>query len=525
MIVKPYSNLVLLFSLLLGLVFSSILAWSFYDLETRTIASRFAQDVDEQASSIEREITLNFEAVYALKGLYDSSEHVTADEFKQFASQLLERHSNIQALEWIPKINHNDRIDYEVERQQDYPEFIITERNPQDSMVTAEKRDIYFPVSYLEPYIGNEAALGFDLASDSRRQKALFSAAQSGELIASASITLVQERSNAKGFLAFLPIYQGRPITKDERSAKLTGFVLGVFRIDDLIEQAIITSSQQKINFIINDVTMSPPERLFQYDIPLSNVKNKSFLYQKSLSNLGGRQWSISATPSNKYFSEHRSSTPFVIGFLVAIFIIFGIAYVFFLARHSTSTEQLLIARTTELTEIKDKLSRITLNDSLTGLANRRHFDIYLEQEWARAMRSKQTLSLILIEVDYFKQFNDYYGSQSADSCLKLVASTIESSADRVTDLVVRYDEEEFAIILPDVGAEEASTIAERCRKNVEKTEISNINSSVADHITISVGCSTITPEANSNRLSLVNRVNEALYKAKSSGRNQSHTI
>ena len=522
---KPYSNLVLLFSLLLGLVFSSILGWSFYDLETRTIASRFAQDVDEQVSSIEREIALNFEAVYALKGLYDSSEHVTDDEFKQFSSLLLDRHTNIQALEWIPKINHRERTDYERNRQQDYPEYIIIERNQQGNMVTAAVRDDYFPVSYLEPYIGNEAALGFDLASNSRRQEALISATQSGDLIVSASITLVQERAKQKGFLAFLPIYEGRPITKDERAAKLTGFVLGVFRIDDLIEHAITRSSQQKINFSIVDANISPPEQLFQYDVPLSNVKNKSFVYQKSLSTLGGRQWSISATPSNKYFSEHRSSTPFVIALLVAIFITFGIAYIFLLARHSSSTEQLVLERTAELNKAKDELDRITLNDSLTGLANRSHFDSYLEQEWARAMRSKQPLSLIMVEVDYFTQFNDYYGHPSGDSCLKLVASILENTVKRATDLVVRYDKEEFAIILPDIDSEEASIIAERCRENIGKAEISNINSSVAEHVTISVGCSTITPEANSNRLSLINRVNEALYKAKSSGRNQSHTI
>jgi diguanylate cyclase (GGDEF)-like protein len=521
--VKPYSNFVLLFSLLLGLVFSSILGWSFYDLETRTIASRFAQDVDEQASSIEREIALNFEAVYALKGLYDSSENVTAEEFKQFSSQLLARHSNIQALEWSPKIKHRVRIDYELNRQQDYPEFIIIERNQQGNMITAAMRDEYFPVSFLEPYIGNEAALGFDLTSNVKRHKALNSATQSGNLVITPNITLVQ---NQKGFLAFLPIYQGRPITKDERAAKLLGFVIAVFRINDLIEKAITRSSQQKINFNLVDVTLSPPEKLFQYDVPLSDAKNKSaFLYQKSLMPLGGRQWNILATPTNKYFSEHRSSTPFVIALLVAIFIIFGIVYIFLLARHSSVIEQTVVEKTAELNETKTELARITLNDNLTGLANRRRFDAYLKQEWARAMREKQPLSLIMIEIDYFKQFIDHYGYQSGDSCLKLVASTVESTAKRATDLVARYDDEVFIIILANVEATEASTLAELCRESIEKTEISHISSNVSEHITISVGCSTLVPEANSKPFSLVNRVDEALYKAKSSGRNQSHTI
>lgn len=521
---KSYSSLVLILSLAIGLAFSFILGWSFYDLETRSIASQFGRDVDSHVSSIEREITLNFETVHALKGLYDSSEHVTDAEFKRFASGLLARHNNIQALEWIPKVSLEDRASFEKKRQQDYPSFTITERSREGKMATASERDVYFPVSYLEPYTGNETALGFDLASNEQRLKALVESQQSGKLISTASITLVQETENQKGFLVFLPIYKGLPTTKDQRVENLLGFVLGVFRIGDLVEHSIAYSPKQNINFNLIDITVTPPETLFEYNVPLTKkIADPDFLYSKTLAPIGGRQWSILSSPTDKYFTEHRSSTPFVITLLVTVFIFFGVAYVFLLARHAATVEEAVLEKTFELNDTKNELERISLSDGLTGIANRRHFDAYLEQEWARAIRDKQPLSLIMLDIDHFKKFNDHYGHLAGDSCLKMVAHTLDNTAQRATDLVARYGGEEFAIILPNVA--DAAVVAEKCRTNIEKEEIAHVESDVADHVTVSIGYATITPTVEMRLITLVNSADGALYKAKNTGRNKIYTL
>ncbi|OUR64639.1 hypothetical protein A9Q79_04885 [Methylophaga sp. 42_25_T18] len=517
---KTYSNLVLILALVIGLTFSFILAWSFYDLETRSITAQFKQDVDDQISSIEREINLNFEAVYALKGLYDSSEYVTAAEFTRFSSAILARHPNIQALEWIPKISHNDRSTYETQRKNDFPEFSVTERSRQGKMVIANDRAEYFPVYYVEPFLGNESALGFDLASNPRRLEALIASQKSGKLVSTASITLVQETSNQKGFLAFLPVYQGRPTTLDQRAESLLGFVLGVFRIGDLVKNSVSHSSQRDINFTLIDVETSPPEELYRYDVPLTDVTETSTIqYQTGLTPLGDRQWNILASPTTKYFYEHRSSTPFTIFLLVSVFIFFGIAYIFLLTQHSASIEKAVLERTLELNNAKNELERMTLVDGLTGVANRRHFDSYLEQEWARATRYKQPISLIMIDIDYFKQFNDHYGHLPGDSCLKIVASTVEDTVQRASDLVARFGGEEFAIILPNI--EDAYVLAELCRENIEKANIAHERSKVADHITVSLGCATLIPDKEMKLNSLISRADQALYEAKHSGRNQ----
>ena len=178
-----------------------------------------------------------------------------------------------------------------------------------------------------------------------------------------------------------------------------------------------------------------------------------------------------------------------------------------------------MLERTLELNNAKNELERMTLVDGLTGVANRRHFDSYLEQEWARATRYKQPISLIMIDIDYFKQFNDHYGHLPGDSCLKIVASTVEDTVQRASDLVARFGGEEFAIILPNI--EDAYVLAELCRENIEKANIAHERSKVADHITVSLGCATLIPDKDMKLNSLISRADQALYEAKHSGRNQ----
>lgn len=518
---KLYSNLVLLFSLLLGLAFAALLAKTFYDLETKTITTEFHKSVDDQIASIEREVIFNFEALYAIKGLFDSSISVSAEEFHSISTQILARHRNIQALEWIPRVSKEQRTYFETQRQQQHPEFQIIERKEQGQMVPAEVRDEYFPVYFVEPLSGNEAAFGFDLASNSKRLQALNSARQTGQLVATASITLVQETQNQKGFLAFLPIYEGLPITVEQRNQQLSGFALGVFKIGDLIDSSNLHKSLHGINFTLMDESASRAEIL--YGPPPSESKDSLLNYKKLLKPIGGRQWSIISSPSNQYIAEHRSSTPLFIFLLSIVFVFFGAAYTFMLSRRSAAIERAVLERTMQLNEANAELERITLLDGLTGVANRRHFDSYLEQEWARAKRYKQPLTLIMIDIDHFKQFNDNYGHLSGDSCLKNVAKTLSITVQRATDLVARYGGEEFAIILPNI--EDGYIVAELCRQAIEKAMIPHKFSSVAEHVTISVGISTVIPKNETGVEDLIRQTDQALYTAKETGRNKTCTL
>ena len=163
-------------------------------------------------------------------------------EFATFVKPTLMMRSGIKALEWIPLVPDDERSAYEAAAQQDgLAGFRITERDADGVLVTAAKRDEYFPVYFVEPMIGNEAAVGFDLASSATRLAALVESRDSGRPVASAKITLVQETGEQFGFLVFHPIYlNGAPTgTVEQRRENLLGFVLGVYRIADMLQKAV----------------------------------------------------------------------------------------------------------------------------------------------------------------------------------------------------------------------------------------------------------------------------------------------
>ena len=166
------------------------------------------------------------------------------------------------------------------------------------------------------------------------------------------------------------------------------------------------------------------------------------------------------------------------------------------------------------------ELSRMATIDGLTQIANRRHFDACLEQEWRRLQRERQPLALILGDIDFFKFYNDYYGHQLGDDCLWSVAQAIEANVRRPADLAARYGGEEFAVILPNTHLEGGVHVAEGIRGAVSGLQINHSRSAVAAHITMSIGVSAVVPAEGQSIEKLLQTADSALYQAKSEGRN-----
>jgi diguanylate cyclase (GGDEF)-like protein/PAS domain S-box-containing protein len=170
--------------------------------------------------------------------------------------------------------------------------------------------------------------------------------------------------------------------------------------------------------------------------------------------------------------------------------------------------------------ELNQELEKLSLLDGLTGINNRRYFDKHIAREWKNSLRSKKPLSLILIDVDYFKKFNDTYGHQKGDISLKEIANTIRSAVLRPSDFVARYGGEEFAVVLPNTDETGARKVAERLREMVEGLRIENSRSKVSSFITISLGATTIIPDNLITVSEFIKMADEALYKSKDNGRN-----
>ena len=182
--------------------------------------------------------------------------------------------------------------------------------------------------------------------------------------------------------------------------------------------------------------------------------------------------------------------------------------------------EMRVAERTAELSAANQKLAIISISDGLTGLANRRHLDDVLNAEWRRAARQRTPLALLLLDVDFFKLYNDYYGHQAGDECLKQVAAVLERHARRAGELAARYGGEEFVIILPGVGIDYVESRAEEVRREVAALTIPHTASKL-NIVTVSIGIACMVPGGSKELSRLIAEADKALYQAKETGRNR----
>lgn len=184
-------------------------------------------------------------------------------------------------------------------------------------------------------------------------------------------------------------------------------------------------------------------------------------------------------------------------------------------------SQQQLLDTNLVLQRANNSLLRLINSDGLTGLSNRRHFDEFLEAEWRRAGEAHLEMSLLMVDVDFFKPFNDNFGHLAGDEALKGVASAMRDTITDETYLPARYGGEEFAVILPSTSMDEAKMIAERLRENVESLRIPHNSPHLDSVVTVSIGLATFAPAISESSKMLIEFADKGLYLAKSGGRNQ----
>jgi diguanylate cyclase (GGDEF)-like protein len=183
--------------------------------------------------------------------------------------------------------------------------------------------------------------------------------------------------------------------------------------------------------------------------------------------------------------------------------------------------QQLLQASESALQSANQELQQLANLDSLTQVANRRGFEQAFRQEWSRALRERQPLTLIICDVDYFKRFNDTYGHPAGDVCLQRVAEALQRSVRRSVDLVARYGGEEFTILLPNTDAAGGVTVARLVQAEMTRQRIAHAASPIASVVTLSFGLASVVPDQTTAMVSLLERSDQQLYRAKQQGRNR----
>jgi diguanylate cyclase (GGDEF)-like protein len=528
-LVRNKSTLLVL--LLIGLLLSVYAGKLVYDRETDAIQLSFKRDFSDKVKALRRELFVVVEVIHGTKDLYDSSDNVTYDEFKTLVLSSLSRHSTIHGLSWVPKINKDDLDAHIAELQgmkdiePQFAGFEISERNSDNLMVAVSRdREVYYPVTYIEPMVGNEKAIGYDIASSEDRRNTIDFAIQSGEVVATPTISLVQDRKGERGILILAPVYKGRPKTVQSREAQIKGLVSGVFKVGQLIDKAMDSTSVQniKIEVFEGNLHMDKKESKIVTQqasfLPFSEKDFSKSFYNSHSEGLGSfpeltffeeferiqfanRVWGIKGAPFEDYVSQRRSYAPFLVVALGGMLSISIFGYLF------------------RMLAVQQKLEQLSLLDSLTKVANKRGIIDYLNHEWERSIREKQSLSICMIDLDDFKKFNDTYGHVAGDRCLQEVAEALQTAASRSVDMVGRYGGEEFCLILPNTS--EPESVAKDCLDKVADLHIPHKSSTAGDYVSISIGLATIVPQTGDSLTDLLKAADNALYEAKQAGRNQ----
>lgn len=368
---KQKLSLITLSTIILGLGLSMILYWTVDKQEHQKIFAELQRDVDELAISFRSELELAFFSLHSIRGLFDASQHVDHTEFRAFTTPFIKDQPGIQALEWVPRVTHNQRERYENEaKQAGYKTFQITEQQTQENMIRAKNRQEYYPVYFVEPFENNKSALGFDLASNTTRLKTLEQSRDSGELRITSRITLVQETENQYGILAFFPIFKENPNKGESKRRQLRGFALGVFHVGDIFNAALqkISRTERGIDMQLIDSTKPENRQLLtHHKLPKRYRLDPKNQYQKLLPNIGGRNWLIIATPTETYISNLHTWTPYM--GLTSGLIITAILALFLQsnANKTLEVEQLIRQRTAELRE-REEENRIIVETTVNAL-------------------------------------------------------------------------------------------------------------------------------------------------------------
>lgn len=557
--------------LVVGVGASALVASFLYDQETDKALLEFQIDIDKRATSLDREIGMQYETLYRWKSFYEIYKTLPKEQFQQLAVDVMNRHSGITAMAWATRVKSDELAEAEqnllteqltmlsqayglslppqllsgqvplalVKQQvnmaagRDIPLGIfqitvdVDGLNRETPFIPVSEKENYYPITMMEPIQNNDFMLGLDVSADPLRSVLFEKAKREGSIQSTEAFPSPFDKDSPIIFAAIVPVYKNEQATVQQRQNNIVGFLLASFRMEEVLKASEMLDNLDGIQLnLIDDAPMSTGgvRDLFTHNVKNPDKLNADWRFRRPLQKMSGRQWVVIATPTDAYILQHRSVGPWMIGIGGGIVTILILLYINGINRSRLQVESLVKERTRELNEANKQLERMTRTDGLTKVANRRYLDEYLEKEWKRATRYNQNISLIMIDIDFFKNYNDLYGHIEGDRCLQMVARELGRAIARPGDLVARYGGEEFAIVLPGTD-EKAEVVAERCRELVRKQNIPHGKSEVSDVLTLSIGVYSLRPSADMPLEDFIKKTDQALYRAKENGRDRVEVV
>ena len=468
--------------------------------------ARMSRDLDYRASSLEREIRYR---VDALQSVVTSLRTEGAPDLQRFNAETLHffgRHPSTRAVRFAPRVTSAEREAFNAYGRGQSPPFVLSEYT-ETGVVEAKPRASYYPIIAGhprtivagQPRAGGSGGLGLDVAASNETAQAVQLAVESGVPQLTNAAPLGYEPTVV---LAILPV-----TSLVSASAEPLGIVLGLFSLKDAFEAAELTNDPG-MSYTLTDKTTGT----HLYGEPDEVASGST-----TLINVSGSTWELRGTPSALQPRSQLQTMALLVllgGFFLAAL---TFRYLLTLQARETSIRDEVERKTAQLSVLNNELNALSRTDSLTGIANRRHFDEVLTSEWQRCARMRKSLALVLLDIDFFKNFNDHYGHTRGDEVLTATASALRSSVRRSGDFLARYGGEEFAIVLSDTT--DPAQVARQCIQAVQRLQIPHAWSEISDTVTISAGVAVMSPHGD-DPIELIERADAALYRAKEAGRN-----
>lgn len=499
---------------LIGLTISLGAAWLLHFSEQDQLRNQFARDVSDRGAVFGRELNTSLETLYTLQTLFISRQIPRKDDFEFVAQQSRLRHKDIVALYWIPEFESSVLPFYEqdIAAINMQPEFQIFDHSDEGALSDS---DLHRPVLYFQGEAQYTIPSGLDLALHKPTAEFLNAVKKSGELTLSTGglaeeYTLSDQSSGPSIIKAALAVpMRGYP-------GRVAGYVVAVIDLSISFNEALSQIRVAGIDMKLWDQTgVDEPILLHHHSsrTRLATDQGRSILVPMPLN--GNREWYIEALPTFYYFTSRVTWLPQLV-FLFGIVLTGLIVHAYLRVQKRNDRIEM---ESQQLLDSNQQLEAISRTDSLTSVANRRYFDEVLSREWKRSLRNKNPITLVMVDIDCFKLYNDYYGHLEGDECIRTVAKMLKSMISRPMDLVARYGGEEFAILLPDTN-ENAIILAEQCRASILQRCIPHAASKVSPYVTVSMGVATMVPSEDVDLSELIRIADRALYSAKASGRN-----
>lgn len=364
---------------------------------------------------------------------------------------------------------------------------------------------------YIYPIQGNEAALGLSYANVPTQWPSVQRAMQTRKTVVTGPVALVQ---GGRALISRTPVFLS--------DGRYWGLISIVIDIDELIHDAGLDATVDGVDYWLQGDTHSASPTAPAADTIVGNPNTMARSPLTMSIDIPGGTWRLIAAPVDSWARPHPylqalRSGGMALSALLAWFVwslLHGRALSVAHARRLSETNAQLASAITDL-------ERLTRNDALTGIANRRHFEEALEIAWAQCQRQRQPLSLMLIDVDHFKHINDSLGHAVGDDCLTEIARRLSSGIRRAGELLARYGGEEFVALCPLTGHAEACALAEHLRTLIDSQTFSPHGSDAPLQLSVSIGVSTVVPDASIHPRELKVRADRALYQAKANGRNR----